>query len=144
MRDETVRAYSHFRRQLEQSETALLHRNRAVLFRHGRWHYLALGDQGNGMGIQTLNFLSPARAESLLTEWLAGGARPVAYAHISPIWSAEVAEKILPATEAIAPCCWQGGPDWWAVGRQIRFGSWAARRAICRGMKQPFCPSWCR
>jgi hypothetical protein len=52
-----------FRRQLEQSETALLHGNRAVLFRHGRWHYLTLGDQGDGMG----NFLSPARAELALS-----------------------------------------------------------------------------
>jgi len=103
MNDEIEKAHSQLRHQLEQSETALLRGNRAVLSRYGRWHYLTLGDQVGGMGIQALNFLSPARAESLLTEWLAKGAQPEAYAHISPIWSAEVAEKVLPTAAAYRP-----------------------------------------
>ena len=103
MNDEREGGYGQLRRQLEQSETALLHGNRAVLFRHGRWHYLTLGNQAGGMGIQALNFLSPDRAESLIMDWLADGAQPVAYAHVSPIWSAEVAEKVLPTAAAYRP-----------------------------------------
>ena len=103
MNDEIEEAHSPLRRQLEQSETALRHGNRAVLFRHGRWHYLTLGDQVGGMGIQALNFLSPARAESLIAAWLTDGVQPVAYAHISPIWPAEVAEKVLPTAAAYRP-----------------------------------------
>jgi hypothetical protein len=103
MSDDRTGAFRQVRQQLEQSETALLRGNRAVLFRHGRWHYLTLGDQGDGMGIQALNFLSPARAESLIVEWLAADARPVAYPHISPMWAAEVAEKILPTAAAYRP-----------------------------------------
>ncbi len=103
MNDEIEKAHSPLRRQLEQTETALLHGNRAVLFRHGRWHYLTLGDQVGRMGIQTLNFLSPARAESLIADWLANGAQPVAYAHVSPIWSAEMTEKVLPTAAAYRP-----------------------------------------
>ncbi|MBK7919394.1 MAG: hypothetical protein IPJ94_24665 [Chloroflexi bacterium] len=100
MNDEIEEAHYQLRRQLEHSETALLHGNRAVLFRHGRWHYLTLGDQIGGMGVQALNFLSPGRAESLITAWLTGGAQPVAFTHVSPIWSAEVAEKVLPTAAA--------------------------------------------
>lgn len=55
------------------------------------------------MGIQALNFLSPARVESLITAWLADGAEPVSYAHVSPIWSAEVTEKVLPTAVAYRP-----------------------------------------
>ena len=103
MNDEIEGGYGQLRCQLEQSETVLLRGNRATLFRHGRWHYLTLGDQVGGMGIQALNFLSPARAESLIMDWLADGAQPVAYAHVSPIWSAEVAEKVLSAAAAYRP-----------------------------------------
>ena len=103
MNDEIEEAHYQLRRQLEHSETALLHGNRAVLFRHGRWHYLTLGDQIGGMGVQALNFLSPGRAESLITAWLTGGAQPVAFTHVSPIWSAEVAEKVLPTAAAYRP-----------------------------------------
>jgi hypothetical protein len=103
MPNDIDQAYSAFRHQLTQSETALLHGNRAILFRHGRWHYLTLGAQADGQGIQALNFLSLARAEALLTTWLAAGARPVPYAHISPIWGAEVAEKVLPTAVAYRP-----------------------------------------
>jgi hypothetical protein len=103
MSDASAGTFRQVRQQFAQSETALLRGNRAVLFRHGRWHYLTLGDQGDGMRIQALNFLSPARAESLIVEWLAAGARPVAYAHISPMWAAEVAEKILPTAAAYRP-----------------------------------------
>lgn len=102
MNDEIKGAHSRLRHQLEQSETALRHGNRAILFRHGHWHYLTLDDQVGGMGIQALNFLSPGRAESLIADWLAVGAQPETYAHISPIWSTEVAEKILP-TAAYRP-----------------------------------------
>jgi hypothetical protein len=108
MSDASAGTFRQVRQQFAQSETALLRGNRAVLFRHGRWHYLTLGDQGDGMGIQALNFLSPARAESLIVEWLAAGARPVAYAHISPIWATEVAEKILPTAEAYHPLLLSG------------------------------------
>ena len=103
MNDEIEGGYGQLRCQLEQSETVLLRGNRATLFRHGRWHYLTLGDQVGGMGIQALNFLSPARAESLIVDWLADGAQPVAYAHVSPIWSAEVTEKVLPTAVAYRP-----------------------------------------
>ncbi|MFZ1755277.1 MAG: hypothetical protein WAU10_16130 [Caldilineaceae bacterium] len=103
MNDEIEEAHSQLRRHLEQSETVLRRGNRAVLFRHGRWHYLTLGNQVGGMGIQALNFLSPDRAESLIVDWLAGGAQPVAYAHVSPIWSAEVTEKVLPTAAAYRP-----------------------------------------
>jgi hypothetical protein len=103
MNNDSKGAVRRLCQQLAHSETTLLHGNRAVLFRHGRWHYLTLGDQGGGMGIQALNFLSPSRAESLITAWLADGAEPVAFAHVSPIWSAEVAEKILPTAAAYRP-----------------------------------------
>ncbi len=103
MNDEIEKAHSQLRHQLEQSGTALLHGNRAVLFRYGRWHYLTLGDQVGGMGIQALNFLSPVRAESLIVAWLAVGAQPVAYAQVSSNWSAEVVEKVLPTAAAYRP-----------------------------------------
>jgi hypothetical protein len=103
MNNDSKGAIRRLRQQLAQSETALRHGNRAILFRYGRWHYLTLGGQAGGVGIQTLNFLSPARAEALLTEWLAKGAQPEAYAHISPIWSAEVTEKILPTAATYRP-----------------------------------------
>jgi hypothetical protein len=82
--------------QLTQFETTLLRGNRGILFRHARWHYVTLGNLDGGLVIDALNFMSPARAESLLTNWLAKGERPAADAHVSPIWAAEVAEKILP------------------------------------------------
>lgn len=94
---------NHFHRQLSQSATALLHGNRAILFRHGRWHYLTLGRQGGEADIQTLNFMSPARAEPMITDWLARGVRPTPFARVSAIWAAEVAAKILPTAEAYRP-----------------------------------------
>jgi len=94
MNDEIKGAHSRLRHHLEQSETTLRHGNRAILFRHGRWHYLTLGDQVGGMGIQALNFLSPARAETLIAARLADGAEPVAYAQVSPIWSAGLSTTI--------------------------------------------------
>jgi len=144
MNDEIEGGYGQLRCQLEQSETALLRGNRATLFRHGRWHYLTLGDQVGGKGIQALHFLSSARAESLKVDWLVDGAQPVAYAHVSPIWSAEVAEKVLPTTAAYRPLLLTGRATLVRVQRQIRSVPWAARRAVGERMKRPFCPSWRR
>ncbi|MCA9934674.1 MAG: hypothetical protein KC415_12155 [Anaerolineales bacterium] len=70
-----------------------------------------MSDQAGGGGIQALNFLSPARAEALLTEWLAAGTQPEAYAHISPIWATEVVEKILPTAAAYRPLLLAGRAD---------------------------------
>jgi hypothetical protein len=103
MGDAIKSAAKQLRRQLEQSEAVLLQGNRAVLFRHGRWYYLTLGDQVEGMGIQALNFLSLARAKVLLADWLTNGAQPVAYAQVSAIWAAEVREKVLPTAETYRP-----------------------------------------
>jgi hypothetical protein len=96
MNDELEGVYNPLFDQLSQFERVLLRGNRGILFRHARWHYLTLGNLDGGLGIDALNFMSAARAESLLTNWLAKGEQPTAYAHVSPIWAAEVAEKVLP------------------------------------------------
>ena len=92
--------FALFRRQLQQAEMALLRGERAALFRHSRWHYLTLGVREGETIIKTLNFLSPARAEALLTDWLAHGACPTPFADLGPGWAAEVAEKVLPTASA--------------------------------------------
>jgi hypothetical protein len=69
-KDKLEETHSQLRRQLEQSETALLYGNKAIVFRHGRWHYLTLGDMVGGRGIQAPNFLSTGRTESLIADWL--------------------------------------------------------------------------
>ncbi|MBK8986452.1 MAG: hypothetical protein IPM39_10280 [Chloroflexi bacterium] len=39
----------------------------------------------------------------MIAAWLTGGAQPVTYAQVSPIWSTEVAEKVLPTAAAYRP-----------------------------------------
>ena len=71
--------------------------NRLVLMAHGRWHYLTLSpDQGC---IIAVNFMSAGIAANTVDRMLPE-ALLIRFADISPIFEADLAEKVLPDAES--------------------------------------------
>jgi ABC-type Zn uptake system ZnuABC Zn-binding protein ZnuA len=74
--------------------------NRLVLSEHGRWHYITL--DYDMKQIVAVSFVSEEQAENLLSTMMNDGAL-TPFADISPNFSAELAEKVLPDAEAYRP-----------------------------------------
>ena len=76
---------------------ALQQGNRLILMAHERWHYLTLSlEQGS---IIAVNFMSAEMAADTVDRMLPE-ALLIRFADISPIFEAELAEKVLPDAES--------------------------------------------
>ncbi|MFO7679529.1 MAG: hypothetical protein R6X34_05710 [Chloroflexota bacterium] len=87
--------HSDSRHFLQTSGHVLRLGNRLLLFRHQRWHYVTL----DAAAIRAVNFMSPTRADLLLSDW-AASAVLLPFEQVSLAFARQVAQVILPEAEA--------------------------------------------